>query len=376
MKFDFLIVGTGFYGSVLAERISNVLKKNVLIIDKRSHIGGNCFSDICDKTNVEYHKYGTHIFHTSNKKVMDYISQFMKLNNYRHQVLTKHKNQVYQMPINLETINTFFNKNFSPTEAKNFIKKLTQKDKIFYPKNFEDKAISVIGKKLYEAFIKNYTLKQWNIDPKKLPASTFNRLPVRFNYNENYFNNCNFQGIPENGYTEVFKKLLDSKKIKIKLNCDYFKNSQNLNPKYATIFTGPIDRFFNYKFGKLGWRSLHFKHKIKAVPDYQGTAVMNYADLTQKYTRIHEPLHLHPERKLNSSSTLIIEEYPLQNNEEPYYPINDIESKSALKKYKKLAKNIPNIIFGGRLADYAYYDMDMTISAALQKFEKLKRLTK
>ena len=165
----------------------------MLIIDKRSHIGGNCFSEICDKTNIEYHKYGTHIFHTSNPKVMDYISQFMTLNNYRHQVLTKHKGHVYQMPINLETINSLFKKKFSPTEAKNFIKKLTLKNKIFYPKNFEEKAISVIGKKLYNAFIKNYTFKQWNIDPKKLPASTFNRLPVRFNYNENYFNNCNYK---------------------------------------------------------------------------------------------------------------------------------------------------------------------------------------
>ena len=308
----------------------------MLIIDKRSHIGGNCFSEICDKTNIEYHKYGTHIFHTSNPKVMDYISQFMTLNNYRHQVLTKHKGHVYQMPINLETINSLFKKKFSPTEEKNFIKKLTLKNKIFYPKNFEEKAISVIGKKLYNAFIKNYTFKQWNIDPKKLPASTFNRLPVRFNYNENYFNNCNWQGIPENGYTEIFKKLLNSKKIKIQLNCDYFKNSQNLNPKYATIYTGPIDKFFNYKFGKLGWRSLYFKHKIKTVPDYQGTAVMNYADLSHKYARIHEPLHLHPERKLVSNSTLIIEEYPIQNDEEPYYPINDLESKLALKKHKKL----------------------------------------
>ncbi len=345
MKFDFLIVGSGFYGSVLAERISNILQKKVLVIDKRPHIGGNCFSDFCKETEIEYHKYGTHIFHTSNKKVMDYLSPFMKLNNYRHQVLTKHKNQVYQMPINLETINSFFKKNFSPLEAKEFIKKISEKENIFEAKNFEEKAISIIGRKLYSAFIKNYTLKQWGVNPKKLPASTFNRLPVRFNYNEDYFNHCNWQGIPENGYTEIFKKLLSSKKIKILLNCDFFKNFEIFKPKYATIYTGPIDKFFNYKFGRLGWRSLKFKHLVKNTPDYQGTAVMNYADLNYKYTRIHEPIHLHPERKINSESSLIIEEYPVINNNEPYYPINDIQSKLALKKYKDLSKKISNVFF-------------------------------
>ena len=374
MKFDFLIVGSGFYGSVLAERISKILNKTVLIIDKRSHIGGNCFSDLCKKTNIEYHKYGTHIFHTSNKKVMDYMSPFMKLNNYRHQVLTKHKNYVYQMPINLETINSLFEKNFSPSEAKDFIKSLSQKENILKPENFEEKALSIIGRKLYNAFIKNYTFKQWGTDPKKLPASTFNRLPVRFNYNEDYFNHCNWQGIPENGYTEIFEKLLSSKRIKTLLNCDFFTNVENFEPKYATIYTGPIDKFFNYKFGKLGWRSLSFKHLIKNTPDYQGTAVMNYADLNYRYTRIHEPIHLHPVRKINSKSSLIIKEYPIYNDDDPYYPINDINSKEALKKYKHLSKTVSNVFFGGRLADYAYYDMDMTISAALQKFEKIKKI--
>jgi UDP-galactopyranose mutase len=199
-------------------------------------------------------------------------------------------------------------------------------------------------------------------------------LPVRFNYNEDYFNHCNWQGIPENGYTEIFEKLLSSKRIKTLLNCDFFTNVENFKPKYATIYTGPIDKFFNYKFGKLGWRSLNFKHLIKTTPDYQGTAVMNYADLNYKYTRIHEPIHLHPEKKINSKSSLIIEEYPIYNNDDPYYPINDINSKDALKKYKHLSKTVSNVFFGGRLADYAYYDMDMTISAALQKFEKIKKI--
>ena len=374
MKFDFLIVGSGFYGSVLAERISKILKKTVLVIDKRSHIGGNCFSSICNKTNIEYHKYGTHIFHTSNQKVMDYMSEFMTLNNYRHQVLTKHKNRIYQMPINLETINSLFKKSFNPSEAKKFIDTLTLKENISKPNNFEEKAISVIGRKLYNAFIKNYTFKQWGINPKKLPASTFNRLPVRFNYDENYFNHCNWQGIPENGYTKIFEKLLSSKRIKTLLNCDFFKNIENFKPKYATIYTGPIDKFFNYKFGKLGWRSLKFKHLIKATPDYQGTAVINYADLNYNYTRVHEPAHLHPERKIRNKSTLVIEEYPIYNDDEPYYPIRDNNSKEALRKYKNLCKKVPNVFFGGRLADYAYYDMDMTISAALQKFQKIRKI--
>ena len=314
MNTDFLIVGSGFYGSVLAERIASILKKKVLVIDKRDHIGGNCYSEFDKLTNIEYHKYGTHIFHTSNKKIWDYINKFTKFNNYRHQVLTNHRNKIYQMPINLETINSFFNKNLNPDGAEKFLKQLTKNKKKWNPKNFEEKAISQIGEKLYNAFIKNYTTKQWGINPKKLPSSIFNRLPIRFSYNEDYFNNSDYQGIPLDGYTKIFDNLLDNKKITTILNSDYFKIREKINVKYSTIYTGPIDKFFNYKLGILDWRSVKFKKTILNCNDYQGNSVINYPDLKFKYTRIHEPKHLHTERRYQSGKTLIIKEFSYQDH--------------------------------------------------------------
>jgi UDP-galactopyranose mutase len=373
MKTDFLIIGTGFYGAVLGERISKILNKKVLFLEKRNHIGGNCYSEIHNPTKIEYHKYGSHIFHTSNQKVWDYINLFTTFNNYKHQVLTNHKNKVYQMPINLETINSFFNKNFSPGEAEKFIRSEAKKENIKNPKNFEEKAKSIIGRKLYNAFIKNYTEKQWGVSPKNLPASIFNRLPIKFSYQEDYFNHCLYQGIPTNGYTDIFKKLLSSKNIKIKLNTDYFKLKDKINVKYLNIYTGPIDKFFNYKYGRLAWRSVKFENKIINKKDFQGTSVMNYADKKNKFTRIHEPKHLHLERNYSSNKTLIIKEYALNDPQNPYYPINNSENRAILQKYKSDIKQTKNIVFGGRLADYAYYDMDMTISAALTKFISIKK---
>ena len=370
---DFLIVGSGFYGCVLAERIANVLKKKVLIIDQRDHIGGNCYSKIDQETGIEYHVYGTHIFHTSNIKVWKYINKFTEFNNYRHQVLSSHKKKIYQMPINLETIYALFKKNFSPKEASSFLKKITKKYKKTNYKNFEDKAKSQIGDQLYSAFIKNYTKKQWKKDPKHLPSSIFNRLPIRLSYNEDYYEQTQWQGIPKNGYTDIFKNLINNKKIKVSLNEKYNLNFK-IKPKYLTIYTGALDKLLNYKFGKLDRRSLKFKKKILKLKDFQGTSVINFPDLNKKYTRIHEPKHLHPERNVfKKEKTLIIEEYPSNNINEPYYPINDEKNRNLHRKYKEYLINKKNFTFGGRLADYAYYDMDMTISAALKKFEKIKK---
>ena len=372
IKTDFLIVGAGLFGCVLAERISSVLKKEVVILEKRNHIGGNCYSETDKETNIEYHKYGTHIFHTSIKHVWDYFKNFTSLNNYNHQVLSHYKDKIYQMPINLETINSYFKKNFTPNEAENFIKEISKKHFNLNPLNFEEKAKSQIGSELYNAFIKNYTFKQWGKNPKKLPSSIFNRLPLRFNYNEDYYKNSIVQGIPLDGYTSIFKKLTLNKKIKIIYNSNY-ELENNHEIKHFTIMTGPLDRLLKFKFGKLEWRSLKFKKKIFNCDDYQGSAVINYPELKFKYTRIHEPKHLHPERI--RKKTLIIEEYPTINNNEPYYPINNNENRLISHKYKKYLDSQKNkkIIFGGRLADYAYYDMDMTISAALKKFEYIKR---
>ena len=371
IRTDFLIVGSGFYGSVLAERISSILKKKVTILEKRDHIGGNSYSEHDKTTNIEFHKYGTHIFHTYNKKVWDYINNFTSFNSYHHQVLSNFKNKIYQMPINLETINSFFNKNFSPPEAEKFILKISKKFKKKQYNNFEEKALSQIGEKLYSAFIKNYTEKQWDGNPKNLPSSIFNRLPLRFNYNEDYFKNCVWQGIPQNGYTDVFNKLLDSKLIKLIHETYDLKNQYEV--KYMTIYTGPLDRLFNYKLGKLKWRSLSFKKKIINRKDYQGTSVINYPEKKYAFTRIHEPKHLHSERKYSHNKTLIIHEYPKTSTNDPYYPVNDKENRLLHREYKSMALKIPKFEIGGRLADYAYYDMDMTISAALQKFENIKK---
>ena len=374
IKTDFLIVGAGLYGCVLAERIANILKKEVVIIERRDHIGGNCYSEIDKKTGIEFHKYGTHIFHTSNLNVWNYFQNFTKLNNYHHQVLSKFNNKIYQMPINLETINSFFNKNFTPSEAEKFIKDISSKYKKFKYQSFEDKAKSQIGTKLYEAFIKNYTKKQWGKNPNKLPSSIFNRLPLRFNYNEDYFKNSLIQGIPIDGYTNIFKKLVLNKKIKIIYQSEFNINNPH-KVKYLTIYTGPLDKLFNYKFGNLEWRSLKFKKFYHNTNDYQGSSVINYPELKFKYTRIHEPKHLHPEREYSAKKTLTIQEFPTNNSNEPYYPINDNVNRLISLKYKKyIDKNFnKKLIYGGRLADYAYYDMDMTISASLKKFDFIKK---
>ena len=371
IKSDFLIIGSGFYGSVIAERIANVLKKKVIILEKRNHIGGNCFSEIDKKTNIEYHKYGTHIFHTSNYKVWKYINEFTNFNSYKHQVLSNYKNKIYQMPINLETINSYFKKNFNPEEAKEYLNKITRKFQRCNYRNFEEKALSQIGEGLYNAFIKNYTLKQWNENPKNLPSSIFNRLPLRFNYNEDYFNHCIWQGIPSDGYTSVFKNLISNKKIKV-LH-ENFELNDKFDIKYLTIYTGPLDKLFNYKLGELKWRSLEFKKKIYNFEDFQGTSVINYPEKKFQFTRIHEPKHLNIEKYKNLKKTLILYEFPMKNKNNPYYPVNDTYNRNLHRNYKILAGKIKNFIIGGRLADYAYYDMDMTISAALKKFETIKK---
>ncbi len=377
IKTDFLIIGSGLYGSVIAERIANKLKKKVIILEKRKHIGGNCYSEKDKKTNIEYHKYGTHIFHTSNEKVWKYLLKFCELNSYRHQVLTKYKNKIYQMPINLETINSFFNKNFNPNQALKYLQKKTKKYKKNQYANFEEKALSQIGPELYEAFIKNYTEKQWGKSPKELPSTIFNRLPLRFNYREDYFNNCKYQGIPNLGYTDIFNKMLLNKKIKVITNQKFQLKNNKYEVKYLTIYTGPLDQLFNFSLGKLEWRSLKFKIKYKNVGDYLGTSVINFPEKKLKYTRLHEPKHLHNDRlSYKNGATLIQEEYPNSNPDEPYYPINSERNRYLHRDYKKLAAKIENFDFGGRLADYAYYDMDMTISAALKKFDQIKKKIK
>ncbi len=370
----YLVVGAGFFGSVIAERIANDLGEKVLVIDKRNHVGGNSYSETDKETGIEYHKYGTHIFHTSNEKVWSYLSKFTDFNGYKHQVLSVFKNKIYQMPINLETINSFYGINLKPYEVDAFLKIEINKEKIKTPKNLEEKAISLIGRPLYEAFIKGYTAKQWEKDPKDLPASIINRLPFRKNYNESYYFD-KWEGIPLNGYTQIFKNMLSNKNIEAKLNTNFFEIKDKLPKSCTVIYSGPIDRYFNFQFGKLEYRTIDLEKEVMEVEDYQGTSVMNYPEQSVKYTRVHEPRHLHPERNYTKEKTIVFKEYSkLDTEDKPYYPIQTENNKKLLNKYIEERDKCTNIVFGGRLGDYQYYDMHQVIGSALNVYEqKIKK---
>lgn len=368
-EYEYVVVGAGFFGSVIAERIATQLNKKVAVVEKRYHIGGNCYSEVHKETGIEYHKYGTHIFHTSNEKVWKYITQFTEFNIYYHQVLTEYKGKVYQMPINLETINSFYNVNLKPFEVESFLAREKEKEYYNKPANFEEQAINYVGRPLYEAFFKGYTEKQWEKDPKDIPAHIIKRLPFRTNYNESYFFD-KYQGIPLNGYTAVFDKMLNHKNIDVFLNTDFFEIKKQIPKSTKIIYSGPIDRLFDYKHGDLEWRTLDFEEEVKEVNDYQGTSVMNYAEKSVPYTRIHEPHHLHPEREHKSATTLIIKEFSKKDfRDDPYYPIGGKNNQEIFNKYLQEIDKQKNIIIGGRLGDYKYYDMHHTINRALEVFE-------
>ncbi|MEM6802577.1 MAG: UDP-galactopyranose mutase [Bacteroidota bacterium] len=369
-SFPYIVVGSGFFGAVMAERIANDLGEKVLVIEKRNHIGGNSYSRIDPESGIEYHVYGTHIFHTSNEKVWQYINRFTDFNSYHHQVLSTYQDKVYQLPINLETINSFYGLNLKPFEVKDFLAgEIAKSETSETPTNFEEMAISMMGEALYKAFFRGYTLKQWNKDPKLMPASVLKRLPFRTNYNESYYNS-RWQGIPLKGYTHIFKGLLRNSKIELKLNCDFFDIKDQISPKSTLIYSGPLDRFYNYKYGRLEWRTLRFEKEVKKVEDFQGTAVMNYPELSVPFTRIHEPRHLHPERTYHTDRSLLIREYSeMDTGENPFYPINDARNQAVVKRYRAEAAKESNLIISGRLGDYKYYDMEATISRALELYE-------
>ena len=365
-----VIVGSGLFGLTIAERIASVLKREVIVLEKRSHIGGNAWSEFDHKTGIEIHKYGSHLFHTSHEGVWEYVNLFTSFNSYRHHVLTIHKQQVYPMPINLSTMSQFFGKMLTPNEAQKLIFSETESYEIKGEKTFEKIALKSIGHSLYNSFIKGYTEKQWQIDPKLLPPEIFTRLPVRFNYNNRYFND-KYEGLPTDGYQKFIQNISSNNLIKIQIESDYFENNYYDDPDTLTIYTGPLDRFFDYKHGQLGWRTLDFEIENIDVDDYQGTSVMNYADKDVKFTRIHEFQHLHPERQKKNNSTIIMKEYSRlsQREDEPYYPVNSIADRSSLELYRKETNKIENVIFGGRLGTYQYLDMHMAIASALNVFE-------
>jgi UDP-galactopyranose mutase len=358
------IIGAGLFGSIVAEQASRDGYK-VTVIDKRNHIGGNCYTEFDEQTNINVHIYGPHIFHTDNKMVWDYINQFTEFNEYRHQGKTMYQGEVYPLPINLETINKFFKKTFTPIEAKDFIK--SQAIPIDSPQNFEEQALSMIGTELYEAFFKPYAEKQWGRDPKELPASVIQRLPVHYDYSTDYYpHNKKYQGIPVNGYTPIFEKMLTHENINLQLNTKWEEVKSTVQDSLV-VYTGPIDAYFNYCYGQLNWRTLDIKFTREFVDDYQGCAAMSHPEPHAPWTRAIEHKHFHTERKHTPGSTIVSREYSRSATQEdtPYYPVNTKDDKVKYDQYRELAEAEHNVIFGGRLGEYKYYDMHQVIGAAL-----------
>jgi UDP-galactopyranose mutase len=358
--YDYLIVGAGLYGSIVARELTDRGKK-CLVIDKRNHIGGNIYTE--KKHNIYIHKYGAHIFHTNNKDVWDYINKFDKFNSFINEPIAIYKNKVYNLPFNMNTFTKIWKNTNTPKKVLDKINK--QKRKIKKITNLEEQAISMVGKDVYKILIKGYTEKQWGKKCKKLPASIIKRLPVRLTYNNNYFN-AKFQGIPEHGYTTIIQNML--KGIDVKLNRDYIKNKEYYNNKCKKIiYTGQIDAYYDYIYGKLEYRSLRFQEETLNVENFQGNAVINYTEKRIPYTRIIEHKHF---ANCISKKTIITKEYPCKyDGENAYYPINDKKNEKLYQKYAKIKND--KVIFAGRLGQYKYFDMDKTIEEAFKLIKQL-----
>lgn len=366
---DLVVVGSGFFGLTIAERAATAGYR-VLVIDRRSHIGGNAFSDFEPQTGIEVHRYGSHLFHTSNQRVWEYVHRFTEFNNYRHHVFTNHQGRIYPMPVSLATMCDFFGEALNPAQARELVQAQIQTESISEPSNLEDKAISLIGRPLYEAFIRGYTAKQWQTDPRELPPEIITRLPVRYTFNNRYFNDT-WEGLPIDGYTRWLSNMADHPGIEVRLDTDFFDFRGQLPSDMPIVYTGPIDEYFGFADGHLTWRTLDFEVEVAGVPDFQGTSVMNYADEDVPFTRIHEFQHLHPERKNTSGKTVIMREFSrfAHRSDEPYYPINTADDRKRLHLYREAAHQETNVVFGGRLGTYQYLDMHMAIASALTTFE-------
>lgn len=356
--YNYLVVGSGLFGAIFAYE-ANKRGKKCLVIDKRNHIGGNIYTEKIEGINV--HKYGAHIFHTSNKEIWEYINKFAEFNRYTNSPVARYKDEVYNLPFNMNTFNKLWGV-FTPDEAKAKIEEELREVNIDEPKNLEEQAIKLVGKTIYEKLVKGYTEKQWGMRATELPSFIIKRLPVRFTYDNNYFND-KYQGIPEGGYTQIIEKMLDG--IDIKLNYDYFEHKDELyNVAEKIVFTGPIDQYYDYCFGELQYRSVRFETEVLDTDNYQGNAVVNYTEYEVPYTRIIEHKHFEFNK---CKGTIITKEYPQdwKLGDEAYYPVNDDKNNELFAKYKELADKEENVIFGGRLGNYKYYDMDKVIRAAL-----------
>lgn len=359
-KYDYIIVGAGFFGAICAYEL-NKRGKSVLVLEKRNHIGGNSFTE--DAGGIHVHTYGPHIFHTNDKRIWGWITQFAEFNQFQLNPVANYKDEIYSLPFNMWT----FNKMWGVTTPKEAQEKINEQRFDGNVTNLEEQALSLVGTDIYEKLIKGYTTKQWRKDPKELPASIIKRLPVRFTYDNNYFND-KYQGIPIGGYTQIFEKLLDG--IEVKLGVDYLEEKQKWdNIADKVIYTGPIDKYFNYEFGDLEYKSVRWENEYLTSDNYQGCAVMNYTDIETPYTRIIEHKYFDNQ---NQKTTYISKEFPqeYERGVEPFYPVNDDTNNDKYRRYKELADK-DKVIFGGRLAEYKYYDMHQVIASALSKVKKL-----
>lgn len=372
---DLVVVGSGLFGLTIAEQAATELGLKVALLDRRSHIGGNAYSEKEKQTGIEVHRYGAHLFHTSNERVWEYVNRFTDFTNYVHRVYTHHNGIVYPMPINLGTINQFFNAAYSPAEAKALIAEQAGELAGTDPQNLNDKGISLIGRPLYEAFIKHYTAKQWQTPPEELPASIISRLPVRYTYDNRYFND-KYEGLPVDGYAAWLERMAARPNIEVHLNTDFFESGheysrENVLGQIPVVYTGPVDRYFDYAEGDLSWRTIDLEEEVLPIEDFQGCSVMNYPDADVPFTRIHEFRHFHPERDYTKDATVIMREFSRFANkgDEPYYPVNTAVDREKLLAYRDLAKGEDNVLFGGRLGTYKYLDMHMAIASALSMFD-------
>ena len=369
---DAVVAGAGLWGLTLARCLAEK-GKNVLVLEKRDAPGGNVRCEIDAATGIEVHTYGSHIFHTHIDKVWDFARRFVEFNGYQHKVLARYEGKTYFLPLGLALVNSFYGLDLSPSELPAFVEREAAKAGLKgEPSNFEEQAISFIGKPLYDAFIREYTRKQWGCDPKELDASIIRRLPVRASYDINYFPDLK-QGIPLAGYNSFFDKLLDHPRISLECNVDWLKwkdGEGRALSKLPVYYSGPIDKLFGYRFGALPWRSLRFETERFAMSDYQGASVVNYTGAGEAWTRIHEFKHYHPEQKdvMAHPETIVCREYPKtwQLGDEPYDPVDNPESRELLEKYRAEAAKIPNLTVGGRLGEYKYYDMDQSIARAIE----------
>ena len=369
---DLVVVGSGFFGLTIAERCARELDLKVLVLERRPHLGGNAYSEFDPETGIEVHKYGTHLFHTSNERVWEYVNRFTTFTNYQHRVFGKYQGQVYSLPMNLALINQFFGKSHTPAEARALIAEQASEINTEDAQNLEEKAISLIGRPLYEAFIKGYTAKQWQTDPKELSADIITRLPVRYTFDNRYFND-KYEGLPTDGYTAWLTRMADHPNIEVRLETDFFAVADDYKGKVPIVYTGPVDEYFGNCEGRLSWRTVDLVQETVDVDDYQGTGVVNANDPEVPWTRELEFKHLHPERAASykPGRTIVVREYSrfAQEGDEPYYPINTAEDRAKLLKYRDLAQAEPMVLFGGRLGTYKYLDMHMAIASALSMFD-------